>query len=288
MKSPRQQIDVHSTEFRTEVPDIFADIPWVRYGETRRTNPEDDALSGSVAQADLPLDATFDLQEPPGDRAVFKSVERIRSANRIAALLGKLGLHELARPRPEYATGLITDEQFDHICSTREDRAFADAVHTRLNGRGIMFSPADCPLVVVADPTKYHESLTVIHAGYKSLGEDIVGLTLGQLPLTTKNAHVFITPHALNNYPVYGAPLKNLENSPVTRDHLGPTDDKGNRNLNFSSAIIARLGDFGIRHSHIAVSPDDSLTDPTLFSQRNWQQKGVNGRNAIMAGIVRH
>lgn len=285
MQSSLTPIDIPSSEFYTEVPAIFNDMPWVRYGETRRTNPSRDTLSGSVAQADLPLDNTFDLLEPSNDRDYFKLTERMRSAKRISILLGRLGLKNLARPRPEYSTHLLGDEQFELISSTEENRAFADAVHTKTKGRGIMFSPADCPLVVLADPTKNHKSLTVIHAGYKSLGEDIIGLTLDQLQLKTPNIHAFVTPHALTDYPVYGAPLDALERSPVTQDHLGPIDDKGNRSLDFSGAIIARLGEFGVKSGHMEVSQDNSLTDPTLYSQRNWQQKGVNGRNAVMAGI---
>lgn len=288
MSLRQPDISTDSPEFRTDVPDIFADMPWVKYGETRRTNPEIDILSGSVAQADLPLDTTFDLHNLPDDRHLFKSIERLRAANRIQTLLGKLGLNELARPRPEYATHLITDEHFELISSIREDRSFADAVHTEVDGRGIMFSPADCPLVIVADATKNHQSLTVIHAGYESLGRDIVGKTLSQLSLRATNAHVFITPHATNDYSVYGEPLERLEKSPVTQDHLGPANDQGARTLNFSSALISRLSEYGIQPHHIEVSPDDSLTDPTLYSQRNHRQKGVNGRNAVIAGMLQN
>ena len=287
MQSSLAPVGIPTSEFYTEIPAIFESMPWVRYGETRRTHPSRDILSGSVAQADLPLDNTFGLLKLSNDRDYFKLTERMRSANRISMLLGRLGLKDLARPRPEYSTRLLEDDQFELISSIKENRAFADAVHTKTKGRGIMFSPADCPLVVLADPTKNHQSLTVIHTGYKSLGEDIIGLTLDQLQLKTPNVHAFITPHALTDYPVYGPPLDALERSPVTQNHLGPTDDKGNRSLDFSGAIIARLGEFGVKCGHIQVSQGNSLTDPTLYSQRNWQQKGVNGRNAVMTGIAR-
>ena len=148
-----------------------------------------------------------------------------------------------------------------------------------------MFSPADCPLVIIADPTKDRHSLTVIHAGYKGLGKDIIGSALDQLDIKRKEAHVFITPHALKGFQVYGEPLVELESSAVTREHLGPSDTEGKRSLNFGSAIIARLIELELDPHHIEVSSDNSLTDPTLYSQRNWRQKGANGRNAVMVGI---
>ncbi len=286
MKVSYPDIPANSSEFITETPEIFADFPWIRYGETRRTSPQVDPLSGSIAQADLPLGNTYDLLQPPIDRETFMRIERKRSATRIAMIMSMLCLKELARPRPEYATNLLDDSQFDTVCHTKSERAFADAVHTNVEGRGIAYSPADCPLLIVADPTEDHQNLTVVHAGYKSLAEDIIKKTLSQLPLKIPNTHVYVSPHALSNYPIYGSMLDKLEKSPVTRYHLGPLDEEGNRNLNFAASIVAQLGELGIKETHIAISPDNSLTDPTLYSQRNWKAKGVNGRNAVMAGIV--
>lgn len=202
MISGRAQITPDSSEFYTKTPEIFDAMPWVKYGETRRTRPDLDWLSGNVAQADLPLDNAHSLLSSDEEPATFKQIERQRSAKRISILMSTLALKELARPRPEYKTNLLSDGQFESITHTKLDRAFADAVHTQVEGRSIMFSPADCPLLVLADPTKNHHSLTVIHAGYKSLAEDIIGKTLANLPLNLPNTHVFISPHASSDYPI--------------------------------------------------------------------------------------
>jgi copper oxidase (laccase) domain-containing protein len=274
-----------SQEFKLEKPAIFSDpsLDWVSYGETRRT---DNKMSGNMGDRSSVINPDTHLlvaPDMPYEQWAAQEIAAVQTRDHILRTM--LNLDSIGYPQPEHDTSLINlDQSIDDVSINKPaaDRTWADATFLSKPGYASSFTPADCPIINVVDAVS--RTVAQIHTGYQGLEKNIIQKSFDtMLNVSAKDALVYISPHGRENYVVFGPVLDRLRNNPMTREFV--TTSEGTSYFAMSALAAHQLHEVGVRTDAIQISHDNSLTDPTLYSQRNYKLKGANGRNGVVLGI---
>lgn len=275
-----------SSEYNLHTPDVF-DEPWIVYGETRRQPDSLEPLSGNTAVSKSVLDSAYQLIQPDMDQASWTAQESQKAQERIRKLQQALGLRALGAIRPSHGTNIVDLNLYLENTSPSlplEERKRGDVSVTTDAGIGCYLAPADC-LVINLVNTK-EANIAQIHAGYRGLAKNIIPRSLQTLQqvyrFSPKNTLAYISPHAQNNFEMYGKPLNEIASNPQVQSFLSPHDNQ----VIFDMTNFAKqqLIENGVYEQHLEISPDNTFDNPTLYSQRQAKSKGYNGRNAIVLG----
>lgn len=275
----------NNPEIRTDKPDIFQDtsLDWLAYGETRRI---DNKMSGNMGDRSSVINADTHLQVAPNMPYEEWAQQEIAAVQaRDKDLRTALEVDTIGYPQPEHDTALINlDESIGKVSvnSAAADRDWADATVLSRTGYASSFTPADCPIINVVDPVT--RTIAQIHTGYQGLEKNIIAKTFSRIPLISpKDALVYISPHGRDKYVVFGPVLERLEENPITREFV--TSRNGVSYFAMSALAAHQLHESGVDKDSIQISTENSLTEPSLYSQRNYKLKGANGRNGVVLGI---
>lgn len=285
-------------QLRTELPDVFKAPSIARhnvvYAETRRE--EEHSMEGNLSDQDyfgeIPLVINQKNYERLGTNLSFDEwVEQVRASaiDLSAAAQTELGLEAIGYPRPVHGVDLIDlDKEMDSalIVFPYAERPAADATIVRKIGYASCFFPADCPVSNVVDP--YTGALMQIHTGYMGLEQGTIAsaIAAAEGQVVTNRSVVYVSPHAQSDYvinQVNNVLYERFMADPFMADFVTLHPD-GRATLDLTEATKARLLEAGFAERNIQVSPDDSLTDPSLFSQSSFLTRGVNGRNGMILG----
>lgn len=282
--------DIREVEFNLQKPAVYEGLPWVTYGEGRRDVTVTDSLTGNGTEADLPLETAYEFTSSILPKETWIAKERYLARQRITALRQRMGIRALARPRPAHDIHYVDlDKDMDRVRDVCPPtyRLHGDATITRTPGFGSMFTPADCPIINLVEPKQH--AVAQIHAGYEGMGKGVIPHNINQFVneygFKPTETLAYVSPHAISNYEVYGDVLARLDKSVFTHDHLETLNER--TFLRMGQLVLTQLTEAGLTENHIEISTDDSFTDETLYSQRNYRQKRTNGRNPVALGIVR-
>lgn len=250
-------------------------------------NLSDQDYSGSI-----PLVVSQKNYERSGTNLSFDVwAEQVRSSavQLSAAIQAELGLDAIGYPRPVHGVDMIDLDR--SMASTLIDfpyaeRPAADATIVRKIGYATCFFPADCPVSNVVDP--YTGALMQIHTGYAGLEKGTIAsaVAAAEGQVVPGRSVVYVSPHAQEGYvinQVNNVLYERFMSDPFMADFVTMRAD-GQATLDLTSATKARLMEAGFSEQNVQISPDNSLTDPTLFSQSTFLTRGVNGRNGMILG----
>jgi copper oxidase (laccase) domain-containing protein len=280
--------NIREVEFNLQKPALYEELKWVAYGEGRRDPAISDSLTGNGTEADLLLETAYEFTSSHLPKETWLAKERYLARQRITALRQYMGIIALGRPRPDHGTNYIDlDKDMNNVRDVRPSthRLHGDATVTETPGFGSVFTPADCPIINLVEPRC--RAIAQIHAGYDGMSKGVIPVNMDRFTkaydFAPQETLAYVSPHAISNYEVYGDVLTRLSESVFTRDHLETLN--GRTYLRMGQLVFAQLSEAGVAENHIEISTDDSFTDPTLYSQRNYRQKRTNGRNPIAIGI---
>jgi len=286
---------------RTNLPEIFKAASVARHGivyaETRR---EDEySLEGNLSEQDyagnIPLVISRKNYERTGDDTPFKAwADRVRqeTINLDTSIQTALGFRAIGYIRPVHGVELVDLDvgmALSRIHTPYIDRLAADTSIVTKLGYASCITPADCPVSNIIDPKS--GAILQIHTGYAGLekGTILRAVQLTEGVIEPSRSLVYVSPHAQEGYVI------NQVNNTLVERFKGPSmvdfvkvHDDGRATLDMTRAVQAQLVDAGFRADNIEVSPDNSLTDPTLFSQSTFLTRGVNGRNGMIIGKKNH
>lgn len=269
----------------------------VVYAETRRDlSAPLEELSGSMSVQEyagaIPLVLSQKNYERTGTSLSFDEwSKRVEAQVHFydLALKRQLGLHAIGYPSPVHGLDLIhldtAMSQVD-ISTPFKDRTKADASLLTEPGTASVIAPADCAVVNIVDVRT--GALLQDHAGYVGIGANIAAHTLKEAKdvINPKQSVAYVSPHAQEGYvinQVNNVLVERFEANPYLQPFL-TYKENGDVELNMADAFKAQLIEAGIPEANIEVSPDNSLTDPTLYSQSEFLTKGINGRNGMLFG----
>lgn len=281
-----------SLEIWPYFPEIFRRLP-IAYGETIRNIHSDNPLSGNTSHNPDGLQATFNsLKQDEDGAAEWIRREQSQATKRLEALYRRLmGGRALAgsiiNPKPTHSTiarRIDTAKgvaEFAHTIPYAK-RRIADGVSTRLPHTPLVFNPADCPIINIAQVERDQDVSRIgqIHAGVQGIHDDIIGKSLPSLGFTPRRTVAFISPHA-RGFTLRGAQQHELG------AQLAPylTREGDEWPIDLTRAVIDQLTEAGIPERNIETSPHDSMRSPYYFSQRlqsDGRASSPFGRNAMM------
>lgn len=281
-----------SLEIWPYFPEIFRRLP-IAYGETIRNIHSDNPLSGNTSHNPDGLQATFNsLKQDEDGAAEWIRCEQLRATKRLEALhqrlIGGCALAgSIINSKPTHSTVARRIDmprettKFAHTTPYAE-RHIADAVSTNLPHTPLVFNPADCPIINLAEVTRGRNVSRIgqIHAGVRGIHDGIIGKSIPSLGFTPQHTVAFISPHA-RGFTLRGA----------WRDELGArltpylTQEGDEWPVDLTRAVIDQLTEAGIPERNIETSPHDSMRSPYYFSQRlqdDGRAGSPFGRNAMM------
>lgn len=289
------------TWLRTETPEVFKapslDRLGLVYAETRRDLSEPLAtLSGSMSvqemSGDIPLVISRKNYERSGASLPFEDwanfiKHQVESYD--ATVKHELGFSAIGYLNPVHGTDLLDlDLHMAHaeMAIPFAERPYADAAVVRKLGRASCIAPADCLVVNVVDPES--ETLLQMHAGYVGLQNRIVGKTFQRLraEVNPRRSLAYVSPHAQKGFvinQINNGLVDRFEQSPELAPYLVRRSN-GDVELDMTSSLVQQLEEAGVRPENIQVSQDNSLTDPTLYSQSDFLTRSINGRNGMFFG----
>lgn len=280
-------------------PAIFnrPDLRRLLYIETRRTSPTN--MSGNVG--DTPAVMSYENHIATGSRDSFeewRSLELEAARDRLGAIQAILGVRNLARVRVEHGTNMLMLD--DLMSSTTpaipfEERPAADASFLTNPGDATLFAPADCVVATVVYPGV--EAIGQIHSGIRGSVKELVPEAMESFTdqgLDPSTAAVYLAPHARSGFQLNEAEadevtaIARLSGAKVMRE-LARYSYKGENGLpimDLTHFAIQHFLQAGVKPDNIEVSPQDTLSDPTLYSDYNSVTHGaINGRFGVIAGI---
>lgn len=149
-------------------------------------------------------------------------------------------------------------------------RLEVDAILTRESNRGLVFTPADCPVVNIAYINHSSvEAVAQIHAGAKGIIGNIVGQALHEFArdgLSPRTAVAYIGPHS-RQYSLYGDRLEEAFQHNL-QPYLTPILASDHEHFNMALAIRDQLTEAGMREYRIETSEADTALDGHYFSHR--------------------
>jgi len=283
---------------RTNLPEIFKAASVTRHGivyaETRRK--DEDSLEGNLSEQDyagnIPLVISQKNYERTGDDTPFEAwTDRVRqeTIDLDTSIQTALGFRAIGYIRTVHGVELVdldTGMASSRIHTPYINRLAADASIVTKLGYASCITPADCPVSNIIDPKS--GAILQIHTGYAGLEKDTIlhAVQLTEGVIEPSRSLVYVSPHAQEGYvinQVNNTLVDRFKADPFMADFVTVHDD-GRATLDMTHAVQARLVDAGFRAENIEVSPDNSLTDPTLFSQSTFLTRGVNGRNGMIIG----
>lgn len=280
-------------------PPIFnrPDLRRLLYIETRRTSPTN--MSGNVG--DTPAVMSHENHIATGSHDAFeewKSLELEAARDRLGIVQAILGLRNLARIKVEHGTNIL---MLDDTMSTTtydipfEKRPAADASLLTTPGDGTLFAPADCVVATVVYP--HVEAVGQIHSGIRGSVKELIPQamqTFADQGLDPSLAAVYLAPHARSGFQLSEAEadevaeIARINGAKVTRELTRYTrpGEHGLPIMDLTQFAIQHFLQSGVRPDNIEVAPEDTLSDPTLYSDYNSVTRGVvNGRFGVITGI---
>ncbi|MES2630911.1 MAG: laccase domain-containing protein [Patescibacteria group bacterium] len=269
----------------------------VVYAETRRDlSAPLSELSGSMSVqeyfGDIPLVISEKNYERSGATLPFEQWgQQIESQFRRydEELKRQLGLYAIGYPRPVHGMNLIdldTVMRDVDINTPFLDRLEADTTLLTKEGIASCIAPADCIVANIVDVRT--GALMQAHAGYlgaeNGIFEQLFDSTSGLID--PKQSVAYFSPHAQAGFVINQKNnflVERFEANPRMRPYIIKNSD-GTVELNLAEASKAQLVAAGVSEANIEISPDNSLTDPTLYSQSNFLTRGINGRNGMVFG----
>lgn len=283
---------------KTAMPDIFQAQSLKRHGlayaETRREN--ENSMRGNISTQEMYGAIPLVINELNHARSgselsyedwVAQATSDVFALDR--AIHAELGLRAIGYPQPVHGTELIDLDR--HITEASLQTAYiarpaADATIVSKLGYASCIHPADCPVSNIVDPNT--GNLMQIHTGYIGLEKGTIAHTLAEVEeaIDPSRSLVYVSPHAQEGY-VINQVNNNLVDRFMADDFMSrfvTIHPEGIATLSLTKATKVRLLEAGFKEENIQISPDNSLTDPTLFSQSNFLIRGVNGRNGMIFG----
>lgn len=283
---------------KTELPEVFKARSLERHGlvyaETRRDHAF--SMEGNISEQDFagttPLVISEKNHERAGSDLSFEDWgEQVRQKS-IAlgmSVQEQLGLRAIGFPQPVHGTKLLDlnhDMEKAHIRIPFVQRPAVDATILTRRGYASSFVPADCPISNIIDP--HTGALMQIHTGYVGLQNGTIEKSLTEVKgkVEPSRSLVYISPHAQEGYVI-----NQVNNNLVERFMADPfmanfvtIHPNGEATFDMTRATKARLAEAGFKAINIESSPDNTLTDDTLFSQSRFLTYGTNGRNGMIFG----
>jgi len=269
----------------------------VVYAETRRdVDAPLEELSGSMSVqdyiGDIPLVLSTKNYQRTGTALAFDEWTRqieTRVAQYDHELKRQLGLRAIGYPNAVHGSSLLPlDSAMQSVTSDVpfSERAHADATVLTKPETASVIAPADCVVINTVDVKT--GTLLQVHAGYVGIGNTILRRVLGEVKdvFDPKRAVAYVSPHAQAGYVINqqnNVLVERFENNQYLRPFL-VYKDNGEVELELGRAFAAQLVDAGISQDNVEISPDNTLTDPTLYSQSRFLKQGINGRNAMLFG----
>lgn len=266
-------------ETTTYTPEVFRGIS-VAYGEVLHDADSPNPLSGNTSHSPS-LSKVYEWLQTTPDLSLDDWV----AAERLAA---NTRLEQLARSlagRAEFAIALTMPEHGLTLVDTDHDpaafdyhlppalRVKADASLTAETYKGLVFNPADCPIVNLAYYRSGEvEAIAQIHAGAKGLTQNIIGKTVAALSargLSPEAALAYVSPHS-HQYTLHGLPLEQALDAGLG-SYFSETPTPGPvRKFHFDMTRLGKdqLVDAGVAADMIETSDTDTMSDPRYFSQR--------------------
>lgn len=286
---------------RKNIPEIFNSAAvqkhGVVYAETRRdVSAPSEELSGSMSvqeyAGDIPLVISQKNYERSGSTLRYEAWANTiapRVATYDAFIKHELGLRVIGYPNPVHGFDLLDLEQAmasADITTPFPERPRADVSVVKSLGYASCFAPADCPISNVVDTRS--GTLVQIHTGYAGHEKGTIAKALTQLSdvIDVAQSVVYVSPHAKEGFVINqlnNGLVERFEANPVMKPFLVKRKN-GNVEYDLSEATKQHLIDAGIPEANIQISPDNSITDPTLYSQSRFLTRGTNGRNGMFLG----
>jgi len=286
---------------RAFTPEVF-NSPAVKkhgvvYAETRRdlSAPLGD-LSGSMSvqeyAGDIPLVISEKNYQRSGTTIAYEEwAQHIENQVRMYddALKRQLGLHAIGYPSPAHGMDLINLDtamgQVD-IDTPFANRLRADVTLLTREAIASCIAPADCIVANIVDVRT--GALMQAHAGYVGAENGIFSQLFDDIDgaIDPRQSVAYFSPHAQAGFVINQKNevlVDRFKANPRMAPYLINRED-GAVELNLAAASKAQLIEAGIPEANIEISPDNSLTDPTLYSQSNFLTRGINGRNGMVFG----
>ncbi len=280
-------------------PEVFKSPSMQRlgvvYAETRRDPSLPlELLDGNVSVQEyagaIPLVLTEKNHQRAGSERPFADwVATIEAEVRRqdADLKRLLGLQAIGYPSPVH--GLEVLDLNMHLKSATIDVPFAKRPKADISvvdqaGIGSAFAPADCQITSIVDPT--NGRLVQVHSGYVGLDNKILEKSIEATEINPKQSVAYVSPHAQAGYvinQVNNGLVDRFSQSEQLADFLVYRPD-GSVELDMKRALQAQLEEAGFPHGHVEFSTDNTITDPTLYSQSRFLSQGVNGRFGVVLG----
>ncbi len=286
------------SEIFLDRPDIFKrpSLDWLVYAETRRSQPK--GLYGNVSDSGVILSReNHELTGSPIEYDEWAILERDAVRDRVGFLRHTLNITELARPRIEHGVQMVNlDENMATVKDSLPlaDRAFADAMFTSTPGYGSIIAPADCIVATVAFPEE--RAVGQIHAGIRGLASGVISKALRAFEddgLDIDTALVYVAPHAQGGFQMNLDETNEVFQRATTESHERVEELEhflleGKANLpklDLTRFALYQFVQSGVGDHNIQISPQNTLTDDTLFSDLMKVEKKGNGRFGVVAGI---
>lgn len=286
---------MHHRQINKFTPEVFSS-PTIQksglvYAETRYNTP-DSLLSGNldifhtrlVENKKNHLRSESNLSYTNWVESLHENTVQLNTA-----LHRKLGLQAIGHPLPMHEGSLVNLDEEMPLClidSPYLTRPQADVAFVSKPGYASCFAPADCPISNIID-TRSGNQLQ-IHTGYIGLEKEVIGKSFSSLRyvINPETSVVYVSPHAQDGFVINqtnNVLFERFVQNPNMAEYV-TISAEGIATLSMTKAVKAQLVEAGIREENIQISPDNTLTDPTLFSQSRFLTKGVNGRNGMVFG----
>jgi copper oxidase (laccase) domain-containing protein len=269
----------------------------VVYAETRRDPSAPlEELSGSMSvqeySGQIPLVLSQKNYERTSTSLSFEEwTDAIEKRVRLydEALKRELGLRAIGYINVTHGTDLISlDDMVDQtdINVPFANRPKVDAAMLTQRGIATVIAPADCVVANIVDTNT--GALLQVHAGYAGMEKEILAhaLTSTKEIIDPKRSVAYLSPHAQEGY-VINQQNNILVDRFKANPHLRPFllyKENGEVELSLGEAFKAQLNEAGIPEANVEISPDNTLTDPTLYSQSTFLTRDTNGRNGMLFG----
>lgn len=196
-----------------------------------------------------------------------------------------LGFEALMTPYQTHGNEVVV------VDATTPERPRCDALVVERPGRLVGVLGADCPGVLIVDPT--HHVLAVVHSGWRGTAANIVAATIGVLArrfdsrvdeLRAWIGPAISAPHYEVDAPVLDAIASGMPlEGELTTHAIARATRPGHAQLDLRAAITTQLLHCGIPRSVISVSSACTYADEAeFFSHRRDGPRA--GRQALVAG----
>lgn len=195
----------------------------------------------------------------------------VRNRELVREFVGADGLTVM---KAEHGSGVV-------IAAEPGDAPVADGLISQTPGLAIAALAADCATVALCCDDDL--TVAVIHCGWKGLGADVVGVTMGRIAALGARVSAAVLGPAICGA-CYDVPLERVEevrdlcsagvSAAATLQH-----PDGAAGIDVRSGVIARLAELDVRPSMLTVVGGCTREDPSTYSYR---RDGVTGRHGLV------